>query len=60
MNPQPSFLWSGSGGRVESINAHGVVFLSSGSYVEIFAANNTSAGGTLTVSELNTIITRLP
>lgn len=50
---------TGTAGHVESINAHGIVFLSSGSYVEIFASNNTSAGGTLTVSELNTIITRL-
>ena len=50
---------AGSSGRAESVTAQGVVFLSSGSYVEMFAANNTSANSTLTVSDLNMIIAKV-
>lgn len=48
-----------SNGRAESITTQGVVFLSSGSYVEVFAANNSSNNSHLTVSEMNTVITRI-
>lgn len=50
---------TGAGGRAESVTAQGVVFLSSGSYIEVFLANNTSGGGSATVTELNTLITRI-
>lgn len=46
-------------GRVESVNVQGVVFLASGSYIELHAANNSNNNGTLTVSDLNMIIAKV-
>lgn len=49
---------TGAGGRASSVSVQAIVFLNPGQYVEVWAANKTSAGGTLTVSDLNVIVSR--
>lgn len=46
-------------GRLESVHVQGVVFLTSGSFIELHAANNSSNNATITVSDLNMIITKI-
>ena len=48
-----------AGGRSESMTAQYVASLSASSYLEVFIANTSSAGTSLTVSELNVVIERL-
>ncbi len=47
------------GNRAENVLCQGVFPLNPGQYVEMFIANNTSGGGTVTVTEMNFIIERL-
>jgi hypothetical protein len=54
-----SFANTGSGGRAQSIAVQGIVSLVPGSYVELWAANTSSSGGALVVSEMNLIINRV-
>jgi hypothetical protein len=49
---------TGTGGRSQNVAIQGIVSLSSGSYVELWAANTTSAGATMTAVDMNTIISR--
>ena len=49
----------GGGGRAQSVAVQGIVFLAPGSYIELWAANNTSAGATLTAIDLNFNINRV-
>lgn len=49
---------TGAGGRVENVTVQATVLLSLGSYVELWAANTTSAGGSLVVTDMNVSIVR--
>lgn len=50
---------TGGGGRAQSVGVQDIVFLAPGSYIEVWGANLTSGGGTLTAVDLNFTINRV-
>lgn len=50
---------TGGGGRAEGASLQAVVLLEENDYIEVWAANKTSAGSSLTVTDLNVIVEQI-